>query len=63
MADEFIYKKVTRKADKGLEGKVIAKHCNQTSKKLKFNECHALYFSSKLTHKEYETLNYTACKN
>ena len=26
MADEIVYKKVTRKADKGLEGKVIAKH-------------------------------------
>ena len=28
MADELVYKKVTRKADKGLEGKIIAKHCN-----------------------------------
>lgn len=26
MADEIIYKKMTRKADKGLEGKVVAKH-------------------------------------
>ena len=25
MADEIVYKKMTRKADKGLEGKVIAK--------------------------------------
>ena len=25
MADEIVYKKVTRKADKGLEGKVVAK--------------------------------------
>ena len=30
MADEIVYKKVTRKADKGLEGKVIAKHGKQT---------------------------------
>ena len=26
MADEIVYKKMTRKADKGLEGKVVAKH-------------------------------------
>ena len=30
MADEIVYKKVTRKADKGLEGKVVAKHGKQT---------------------------------
>ena len=35
MADEIVYKKVTRKADKGLEGKVIAKHGKQTNQKLK----------------------------
>ena len=35
MADEIIYKKMTRKADKGLEGKVIAKHGKQTNQKLK----------------------------
>ena len=29
MADEVIYKKVTRKADKGLEGKVVVKHGKQ----------------------------------
>ena len=34
MADEIVYKKVTRKADKGLEGKVVAKHGKQTSQKL-----------------------------
>ena len=28
MADEIVYKKMTRKADKGLEGKVIARHGN-----------------------------------
>ena len=33
MADEVDYKKVTRKADKGLEGKVIAKHGKQTNQK------------------------------
>lgn len=33
MADEIVYKKVTRKADKGLEGKVIAKHGKQTNQK------------------------------
>lgn len=33
MADEIAYKKVTRKADKGLEGKVIAKHGKQTDQK------------------------------
>ena len=31
MADEIVYKKVTRKADKGLEGKVIAKHGKDSS--------------------------------
>ena len=35
MADEIIYKKMTRKADKGLEGKVVAKHGKQTNQKLK----------------------------
>ena len=35
MADEVIYKKMTRKADKGLEGKVVAKHGKQTNQKLK----------------------------
>ena len=35
MADEIVYKKVTRKADKGLEGKVIAKHGKQTNQKLR----------------------------
>lgn len=35
MADEIVYKKVTRKADKGLEEKVIAKHGKQTNQKLK----------------------------
>ena len=35
MADEIVYKKVTRQADKGLEGKVIAKHGKQTNQKLK----------------------------
>lgn len=35
MADENVYKKVTRKADKGLEGKVVAKHGKQTNQKLK----------------------------
>ena len=29
------YKKMTRKADKGLEGKVVAKHGKQTNQKLK----------------------------
>ena len=38
MADEIVYKKVTRKADKGLEGKVIAKHGKQTNQKLKSYE-------------------------
>lgn len=32
MADEIVYKKVTRKADKGLEGKIIAKHANRPTK-------------------------------
>ena len=35
MADEIVYKKVTRKADKGLEGKVIATPGKQTNLKLK----------------------------
>ena len=35
MADEIVYKKVTRKVDKGLEGKVVAKHGKQTNQKLK----------------------------
>ena len=35
MADEIVYKKVIRKADRLLEGKVIAKHSKQTSQKLK----------------------------
>ena len=35
MSDEITYKKVTRKADKGLEGKIIAKHGKQTNQKLK----------------------------
>lgn len=34
MADEIVYKKMARKADKGLEGKVVAKHGKQTSQKL-----------------------------
>ena len=35
MSDKPVYKKITRKADKGLEGKVIAKHGKQTNQKLK----------------------------
>ena len=35
MADEIVYKKITRKADKGLEGKIVAKHGKQTNQKLK----------------------------
>ena len=35
MADNPVYKKVTRKADKGLEGKIIAKHGRQKDQKLK----------------------------
>ena len=35
MAEEIVYKKVTRKADKGLEGKIIAKHGKQKDQKLK----------------------------
>ena len=35
MADEIVHKKITRKADKGLEGKVVAKHGKQTNQKLK----------------------------
>ena len=35
MADEIVYKKMTRKADRGLEGKVVAKHGKQTNQKLK----------------------------
>ena len=31
MADEIVYKKMTRKADRGLEGKVVAKHGKQTT--------------------------------
>ena len=30
MADEIVYKKMTRKADTGLEGKVVAKHGKKT---------------------------------
>ena len=30
MADEIVYKKMTRKADRGLEGKVVAKHGKKT---------------------------------
>ena len=35
MSDEIVYKKVTRKTDKGLEGKIVAKHGKQTNQKLK----------------------------
>ena len=35
MADEVVYKKMTRKADRLLEGKVVAKHGKQTNQKLK----------------------------
>ena len=35
MADEIVYKKMTRKADKGLEGKVVAKHGKQKEQRLK----------------------------
>ena len=35
MADEIVYKKATRKADKGLEGRIIAKHGKQKDQKLK----------------------------
>ena len=35
MADEIVYKKVTRKAYQLLEGKVVAKHGKQTNQKLK----------------------------
>ena len=35
MADEVVYKKMTRKADAHLEGKVVAKHGKQTNQKLK----------------------------
>ena len=35
MPDEVVYKKMTRKADKGLEGKVVAKHGKQKEQRLK----------------------------
>ena len=35
MVDEIIYKKITRKADKGLEGKIFAKHGKQKEQRLK----------------------------
>ena len=35
MEKKTVYKKFTRKADKGLEGKVIAKHGRQKDQKLK----------------------------
>ena len=35
MAEEVVYKKMTRKADKGLEGKVVAKHGKQKEQRLK----------------------------
>ena len=35
MADEVVYKKMTRKADKGLEGKVVTKHGKQANQRLK----------------------------
>ena len=35
MADEVVYKKVTRKADRLLEGKVVAKHGKQANQRLK----------------------------
>ena len=35
MAEEVVYKKMTRKADKGLEGKIIAKHGKQKEQRLK----------------------------
>ena len=35
MSDTPVYKKMTRKADKHLEGKVIAKHGKQNNQKLK----------------------------
>ena len=35
MADEVVYKKMTRKADKGLEGKIVAKHGKQANQRLK----------------------------
>ena len=35
MADEIVYKKITRKADKDLEGKIVAKHGKQANQRLK----------------------------
>ena len=35
MADEVVYKKMTRKADKGLAGKIVAKHGKQKEQRLK----------------------------
>ena len=35
MADEVVYKKMTRKADAHLEGKVVAKHGKQGNQRLK----------------------------
>ena len=35
MEKKPVYKKFTRKADKGLEGKIIAKHGRQKDQKLK----------------------------
>jgi len=35
MDEKPVYKKMTRKADKGLEGKIVAKHGKQTNQKLK----------------------------
>lgn len=35
MADEVVYKKVARKADRLLEGMVVAKHGKQANQKLK----------------------------
>lgn len=35
MADEIVYKKMTRKADQGLQGKVVAKHGKQANQRLK----------------------------
>lgn len=35
MADEIVYKKMTRKADKSLENRITVKHGKQTNQKLK----------------------------
>ena len=64
MADEIVYKKIARKADKGLDGKIVVKHGKQTNQKLKpyvVLEYLMKYSDENNTKSTYDIIGYLEC--